>query len=312
MIRAFFFVKAKVASWQLYLLCITVLSLPSTNASAWGIVGHRIVCEVAYDLIRPETRESVDSLTAAFSKPNGKTFKQFTDACHFADTARHNAREGFSRWTEYAKYDHWHYVNLPRNATKLTSEVVNCKQDCVLHAIEEHGAIFSNQEMPKSRRGEALILLAHWVADIHQPMHASFADDRGGSSIKLNDTLGYGRHLHSAWDAGIIKAHRGSRSLRRYLKTQTALAREEQELWQKDVAPITWAQESFDIVTSPGARYCQWREVKKHSGYPERRCEAIASAPLIDASYVSRIAPLLERRLRQAGVRLALMLDKRL
>ena len=312
MIRAFFLVKAKVSAWQLYLFCITVLSLPSADGLAWGIVGHRIVCEIAYDLIHSETRENVDRFTAAFSKPNGKTFKRFTDACHFADTARHNAREGFTRWSEYAKYDRWHYVNLPRNVTKLTSEVVNCEQDCVLHAIEKHAALLSDKDMSPSRRGEALILLAHWVADIHQPMHASFADDRGGSSIKLNDTLGYGRHLHSAWDAGIIKAHRGSRSLRRYIKTQTALAREEQASWQMDVAPLTWAQESFDIVTLAGAHYCQWREVEKRSGESERRCEAIGSTPVINASYVSRIAPILERRLRQAGVRLAQMLDKRL
>ena len=49
----------------------------------------------------------------------------------------------------------------------------------------------------------ALKFLGHFVGDVHQPMHVSFQDDRGGNSV---DTTGVcGSNLHSAWDTCLLK-----------------------------------------------------------------------------------------------------------
>lgn len=284
--------------------------LPSANCLAWGIVGHRIVCDIAYDMLIPETRRSVDRFVAAFTKPNGKRFKHFAEACHFADTARHNARDGHRRWLDYAKYDGWHYVNVPRNTAQINMDTTGCARDCVLYAIEVHAQLLGDKNLPSSQRGKALILLAHWVGDVHQPMHVSFADDRGGSQITLDKEQGYGRHLHAAWDAGIIKASRGKQGLGEYIEALNTRARAQRHNWQSNTRAIDWAEESFNIVTSPIARYCKWRKVNKGAGGTERRCESINDAYSLDSAYVSQIAPILEKRLIQAAIRLAFMLER--
>ena len=289
---------------------VLLLFMPLTDCWAWGIVGHRIVCEIAYDMLQPGTRSDVDKLTAAFKKPNGKRFAHFTESCHFADTARHNAREGYRRWLNYARYDRWHYVNLPRDTGDIAHESLACAANCVLHAIDFHADVVRDVAKPIAVRGEALILLAHWIADIHQPMHVSFADDKGGSTIKLDESQGFGPHLHSAWDAGIIKAHRGKTRLGKYIESQLKQAYKERRQWQSSLQPVGWAQESFHVVTSEMAGYCQWRISENNAEEKSRRCEPVMRGPAINSVYIKRIAPLLEQRLRQAAVRLAATLEQ--
>ena len=38
----------------------------------------------------------------------------------------------------------------------------------------------------------------HWVGDIHQPLHVSFEDDRGGNNIQVNGQCS--GNLHATWD----------------------------------------------------------------------------------------------------------------
>ena len=294
------------------LICLAVLIFAPAESRAWGIVGHRIVCELAYDLLKSEARDEVDTLVASFVKPNGKKFKHFIDSCHFADTARHNARDGKRKWQSYARFDHWHYVNVPRDTHKFDASSLRCERDCVLHAIDSHARILADKTKATGKRGEALILLAHWVADIHQPMHVSFADDRGGSKILLDPKRGLGRHLHAAWDAGIIKKYRGKQRLTEYIGEQRLRVLTEQEVWRAETNPIVWAAESYAVVTSPEAHYCQWREVIAVKGTTQRRCEQTTEKAVIDEAYVSRTAPILEKRLRQAAARLANLLERKL
>ena len=46
-------------------------------------------------------------------------------------------------------------------------------------------------------------------ANIHQPLHAGFAEDRGGTdlNVSLNDRK---MNLHSLWDTGFVELERGT------------------------------------------------------------------------------------------------------
>src|SRR6202042_1022788 len=48
----------------------------------------------------------------------------------------------------------------------------------------------------------SLKFLGHWVGDIHQPLHVSFEDDRGGNNIAVTGECG--SNLHSAWDTCLV------------------------------------------------------------------------------------------------------------
>ena len=51
----------------------------------------------------------------------------------------------------------------------------------------------------------ALKFLGHWVGDIHQPLHVSFKDDRGGNNITVSGQC-LGKKLHLAWDNCLVLA----------------------------------------------------------------------------------------------------------
>lgn len=296
---------------RVFVCCVAVIVLAlstAKQANAWGIVGHRIVCELAYGLLDSQQQASVDQLTFAFKKPNGKKFKSFSESCSFADTARHNARDGLSNWQAYKNFDRWHYVNLPRDTVDAVKALGMRTGDSVLTAIAHHGAVLRDEKIDLATRGEALIMLAHWVGDVHQPVHVAFADDRGGSAIKLDKSAGLGRHFHSAWDSGIIKASRGGRRLRKYITDLSQINEVDIKQWRREKSIFVWAAESYAITTSPVAQYCQWRTRSWFGLKKSRACEPMSSAPKVNAQYVSRIAPLLEQRLQQAAVRLAAMI----
>ena len=42
---------------------ISAALMPS-SAFAWGDVGHRVICQIAYDELKPEIRARVDALVA--------------------------------------------------------------------------------------------------------------------------------------------------------------------------------------------------------------------------------------------------------
>ena len=315
--------------------------VPISQVLAWGYVGHRVVCEMAFDILDSDMQSAANKLVRSFAKPNGRRFKDFRESCAFADTARHNARDGLKRWQRYTDFDRWHYMNVPRTTarltrkTKLKKSASNsmhnvfqagagktrgildvekiCQSDCVIHAIAFHSRILGDPELSRAKRAEALIFLSHWIADIHQPLHVGFADDRGGSKIRLVLEDGVGKNLHSAWDAGLIKRSRGKRKLRQYIHDLSQIEQANKVEWAREFNPLQWAAESYNIATSVDAKYCQWKVNPEHDSVKKtnaKSCQPISTPISINEQYVSRITPLLEKRLQQAAVRLATHLAK--
>ena len=87
--------------------------------------------------------------------------------------------------------------------------------------------------------------VTHLVADVHQPLHAGFADDRGGNNYQLQ-AFGRGTNLHAVWDSALIRNWPGGeQALRTAVNTEMA----------RSVAHETaarWAEESCAIVLAPG------------------------------------------------------------
>ena len=57
---------------------------------------------------------------------------------------------------------------------------------------------------PGEERLVALKYVVHLVADVHQPLHGGFADDRGGNGFQISwKSLERGSNLHALWDSGL-------------------------------------------------------------------------------------------------------------
>ena len=162
---------------KLGLLAIVLsLGMPS-DCRAWGDEGHKVVCEIAMRLVQPTTRAEIQKLIS-----NDDRFGSFSDACTWPDHPRQRASE--------------HFLNLPRDSDGLHSESCPGASACVVTAIKKDFEVLSSNNASQAEKLASLKFLGHWVGDIHQPLHVSFEDDRGGNSISVTGICG--TNLHSA------------------------------------------------------------------------------------------------------------------
>ncbi|NQU50145.1 MAG: hypothetical protein HQ519_15960, partial [Planctomycetes bacterium] len=128
----------------------------------------------------------------------------------------------------------------------------------------------------------------HYVGDVHQPLHISFADDKGGNSIKVK-AFGESSNLHAVWDTVLIRIEE-SDWLAYADDLRGKITPQQVQTWQASLHPLTWANESLMVT----------RDVY---------VELLAYDGELAAGYSERNVPIIERRLQMAGVRLAGLLN---
>jgi hypothetical protein len=167
------------------------LLLPPGPAAAFGADGHRIVAALAQRQLAPAVVDQVSRLLAGEADPS------LVGIATWADQVR-----DLEAWRSTAP---WHYVNFPRGHCRYRARARCPGGDCVVGAIERQAAILADPGQSVAARRQALKFVVHFVADVHQPLHAGYADDRGGNTYQVF-YLGQGGNLHALWDGGILRA----------------------------------------------------------------------------------------------------------
>ena len=292
---------------MVFVAAALALSSAPRSALAWGDDGHKIVCTIAYRLLEPDLQAKVDHLTSVYLRPGHKPtdhtpmYTSFPDACTFADTARSNARNHVKGWSYFKRFEEWHFLNLPRDVPKV--EPSQCGDNCVLRGIDYHSARLADGGLQEWQRAEALFFLGHWLGDVHQPLHVSYKDDLGGNDIKpISGGFYTSPNLHAVWDSGIISKAKAASSNATYAKKLAATITPEMRTEWTAVDPLGWAQESYDVTISPDVAYCEWTADPhgEDSCAPESAVGRVLKKP-----YETEFRPIVERRLEQAGARLA-------
>lgn len=270
------------------------LALFPARAESWSADGHRIVCSIAFALLSPDEQTAIERLTPEYRTPDGWRYYSFPSACVFADIARARATDNVLGWSYFNRFNQWHYFNVTRSTRELDED--QCDDDCVLTGIDRHLAELSDHGLEDWRRAQALFLLAHWVGDVHQPLHVSYQNDRGGNDVDEAGPYYAEENLHAVWDRGIIDRARQDAGWFAYAEALVERIPDgaEQE-WLAD-GPIAWAQESYDITTTDEVDYCRWVQGSCRRESHDRR---------LDGFYQARFERIVEERLQQAGVRLA-------
>ncbi|MFC6635663.1 S1/P1 nuclease [Microbulbifer taiwanensis] len=232
----------------------------------WGDDGHRVVGEIAWSYLQPEVRLEVEQLLQSAGESS------LAEATTWADRIRSDSN-----------YD-WaaplHYISLSRQWDGYVESRDCPKAGCILRALAQYERVLADRHATESERAQALLFIAHFVGDLHQPLHTGLASDRGGNDIKVQ-FFGFPTNLHALWDvylpAGFV------RDWRQYAHSQLETISEPQrQSWQASDAP-DWAAESQHLVHS-------------HAYTDEAR---------LGEKYYQRNRKVVEQRLRQAGVRLA-------
>ena len=243
------------------MLLFAALALLAAAAHAWGTQGHQVVALLAEQQLTPKAKEQVLKLLAL--EP-GATLASIST---WADKHRNRTTGP------------WHYVNLPRGDCTYGA-LRDCPDgNCVVEAINRQLAVLAS-DAPDEKRLTALKYVVHFVADVHQPLHAGYADDRGGNTYQVQ-AFGRGTNLHALWDTGLIQNL--GLSSEGLAATLAAVKVGDVNL---DMARA--AEESCKIVGEAGF-------------YPARK---------LGADYVSRYTPVMERRLATAGARLAGLMNR--
>jgi len=177
----------------------------------------------------------------------------------------------------------WHYINVGDR-----EPIATVAGDNVLYAIDRFRRELADRTLPLSRRAEALRFLAHFIADVHQPLHVGRRGDRGGNeiSVRLEDRR---TNLHAVWD-GEFLLRRAARNYAgdRQARALMALTAHQIEQLEAD-GPADWARESQALRPEVYAF----------------EAPAAGSALVLDGVYLDRALELINMRLAEAGVRLA-------
>lgn len=259
-------------------LLIAVSFLSCGQAFAWKKQGHQIVGELAERQLSPATRAEVKLLLA------GETEPTLAGVADWAEELRDNDPDLGKRSVR------WHFINFPRGQPCTYVPARDCPDgNCVVAAINDQLKILADRRQPIAARQQALKFVVHFVGDVHQPLHAGFGDDRGGNDYQLNYN-GEGTNLHSIWDYQIVRG--ANLETNAYADQLVALAPRGKDNTLGLANPAAeWALESCAIVEAGDF-------------YPAKG--------KLDEAYLGRSRVLAERRLREAGDRLAALLESTL
>jgi hypothetical protein len=249
------------------------------NALAWGDTAHQVICEVAFRLAKPATQAEIQRLIN--SDPSA-TFPDFSESCVLADHQRTRPAE--------------HFLNLPRDSAGLSSDRCPLAQKCVLTAILSDLKIVSSKNEPDASRLFALESLGHWVGDIHQPMHVSFEDDKGGNKIGVS---GCARNLHAVWDSCLVDYAVGGDVVKAAASLIATITPAMQTQWISS-SPRDWANETFAIAKATTTRYCIMHG---------QSCDPSGESLTITTEYLESNKLVVREQLQKAAVRLASILD---
>lgn len=273
------------------LICINILfviTFFSANSYSWGGLGHRIVCDIAWR----DSSSEVKKILSQTAKRMG--YKTFADSCVWADRIRKNASYDFLKPL--------HYINVPVSSSSVKSsqclvgQKVSQKPRCVITAVDYYATRIRLPSLSQRQRDEALLLMSHFIGDLHQPLHVSYAYDRGGTAKKV---IFEGKllSLHGLWDSTLLYCQPFSADLPRSSSWKTI----GRYLWNGGKKPdisvistysiISWADESLAMTKS------LYRDTDSQR---------------LPNDYCRQYHPLAVERLRLAGFRLARKLEETL
>ncbi len=210
------------------LLC-TLFFLPFSSM-AWGVLGHRIVAQIAEAYLTKHAKKEIAKILGTES---------------LAMT---------SNWPDFIKSDPaynylgpWHYINLKGGLSETdvkTYLASDTATDAYVKINWLVAQLKNRDQLSQENKILYLRLLIHIVGDIHQPLHVGRPDDRGGNSIKVQ-WFNNPYNLHQIWDERLIEMQELS-----YTEYATAInftSKDQRNAWQAE--PLTdWFWQSYQIA----------------------------------------------------------------
>jgi hypothetical protein len=269
----------------------------STQASAWGPEGHRVVGEIAERYLDGRARAQIAELLKndrlADGSPSGR--RTLGEIASWADEIK-----DFDWGRRRAS---WHYDDMPLCADPEYAKYCRGGR-CASAELERQLALLGDRNARPRTRNEALKWVVHLMGDIHQPLHAANHTDRGGNTVQVSflgqrDNPPYGSlNLHAVWDvqiaAKLIADRGGERAF-----VLAPIAGSDRRAWEQGSVEI-WIGESHVLARD---RVYAMLPVAAACG------DRITGVVALGEPYYASAAPVVDIQLKKAGVRLARVLN---
>ncbi|MBC3541323.1 S1/P1 nuclease [Rufibacter sediminis] len=255
---------------KLLVICFFVY-LP-LQSMAWGMLGHRIVGEIADRHISAKTRKNIQKVlgneTIAMAS-NWPDFIKSDPSFNYLDT--------------------WHYINLKEG---LSFEQVekHLHADTATDAFTRLNYLIAElkkKDLAPEKKQMNLRLLIHIIGDVHQPMHVGRPEDLGGNRVRL-EWFNQPTNLHRVWDSQLIEYQQLSYT--EYAAAINFASKDQVKTWKKQLAPV-WFFESYQIA----------QQLYKGITKPEEKLSYRYNFDYIDT---------LNQQLLKGGIRLAGVLEE--
>jgi S1/P1 Nuclease len=267
-----------------FTLAATILS--STSAFAWGDAGHRITGYIANTALTDKTRTKLRALLGS-------------DDLSTVATWMDHERDQLAK--QMPSSSRWHYENRAVCSSNPAQGICPHGQ-CITHQIDRLRIQLTDAHSTNEQRAIAIRMLVHLIGDLHQPLHLSDNDDRGGNDVYVYvGSDREPRNLHEVWDTHLLHMNLHRTGEQRY--SMQLLSRYSSRLasWQQgDIS--TWATETYVIG--------------KESAYlplPNFACGTHSSHAIrLPDEYVNQARQTVNEQLVKAGLRIAMVLNEAL
>ncbi len=177
----------------------------------------------------------------------------------------------------------WHYMTIPNGQTY--TQAGTPEEGDIYVTINRLRTELDSKQITDQDEAFALKCIVHLIGDLHQPLHVGNGEDKGGNDVDV-EYFWSKSNLHRVWDSGMIDGQNFSYT--EYANWIDHATDEEIALWQStDV--LDWAMESVSyrdqVYDLPDSKKISYR-------------------------YNYDNIELLNKRLLQAGIRLAGVLNK--
>jgi hypothetical protein len=307
-------------------MAIAFAIFASPAAHAWGCQGHETVALIAEMHMSPQVLAKVnqilkdspiDPALSRYCKETGLT--PMADAASWADDIRSVRPEASP----------WHYIDIPRGGTKADI-AASCpeKEGCVTKALRTQVEILRAAASTPQQRADALRFIIHFVGDIHQPLHDSTNNDRGGNCIPVEffgaepvarnpQSENYSPNLHGVWDSNIIGRMAADETVQQFATETNAAQASRISGWISGSMNFDdWAWEGHELAES--AVYGKLPHlIPVEKPVDIDSCAAdnhVATRILalhedLEQPYQDASAPVVQQQLAKAGARLAGLLN---
>lgn len=211
-----------------FLFCSLLFIVPFSSF-AWGVLGHRIVGEIASQYLTAKARAEIQKILGPES---------IAISANWADFVKSDST--------YDYLSSWHYINLDKDLSR--DQILSyLKQDTITDIYTKLNFLvkeLKNKKLSPDKKKMYLKLVIHFVGDIHQPMHIGRKEDLGGNRVKVN-WFNSPSNLHAIWDEALVNFQQLSYTEYTAAINHTTPAQVKQ--WQR--APISeWIVESYELA----------------------------------------------------------------